>query len=109
MAKHRTITLTPAAPRSLAAYKGFTLRPYQQDLIDRSRTALRAKQSSLVVLHTDGGKTAVIAELARLAGITGNQVSVICHRREIALQLAAAIRHHSGKPPELVIAVRKAN
>ncbi len=96
-------------PSSLAAFKGFTLRPYQQELIDRTRAALKAKQALLLVVPTGGGKTPMIAELVRLAGIAGHQVVVACHRREIALQIAAAITNHTGNPPELVTAGSKPN
>jgi len=43
------------------------------------------------------GKTPMIAELVRLAGIAGHLVVAICHRREIALQLAEAITYHTGE------------
>lgn len=90
-----------------AAGVGFTLRPYQQELIDRCVVALRARQSPLAVLPTGGGKTALIAELVHLSRVTGRRVVVICHRREIAHQIAAAIAHHTGHQPELAIAGSK--
>ncbi|MEI6830109.1 MAG: DEAD/DEAH box helicase family protein [Synechococcaceae cyanobacterium ELA445] len=85
----------------------FTLRPYQQDLIAQSCRVLKAKQSPLVVLPTGGGKTALIAEMVRLNRATGRRSTVICHRREIAFQIAGAIQHHTGQAPELVTAGRK--
>jgi superfamily II DNA or RNA helicase len=90
-----------------AAGVGFTLRPYQQELIDRCVAALKEKQSPLVVLPTGGGKTALVAEMARLSRVTGRRVVVICHRREIAHQIAAAIAHHTGHQPELATAGSK--
>ncbi len=90
-----------------AAGVGFTLRPYQQELIDRCVAALKEKQSPLVVLPTGGGKTALIAEMVRLSRVTGRRVAVICHRREIAHQIAAAITRHTGHQPELAIAGSK--
>jgi DNA repair protein RadD len=86
---------------------GFTLRPYQADLIARSCAALKARQAPLVVLPTGGGKTALIAEVVRLNRSTGRRCVVICHRREILQQIAAAITHHTGEAPQLVEAGSK--
>ncbi|NQV11047.1 MAG: DEAD/DEAH box helicase [Cyanobacteria bacterium] len=83
---------------------GFTLRPYQQTLIEQTCAALKARQSPLVVLPTGAGKTAMIAELVRLNRSTGRQSTVICHRREIALQIASAVTRHTGEAPEMVTA-----
>jgi superfamily II DNA or RNA helicase len=85
----------------------FTLRPYQRELIDQACAALRAKHAPLVVLPTGGGKTPLIAELVRLNRATGRRATVICHRREIALQIASAIQHHTGEPPALASAGAK--
>jgi superfamily II DNA or RNA helicase len=81
---------------------GFVLRPYQAELIARARAALKERQAPLVVLPTGGGKTALIAEIVRLNRTTGRQTVVICHRREILQQIAAAITHHTGEAPQLV-------
>ncbi|MEA5443337.1 DEAD/DEAH box helicase [Cyanobium gracile] len=80
---------------------GFTLRPYQADLIARACAALKERQAPLVVLPTGGGKTALIAEIVRLNRSTGRQTVVICHRREILQQIAAAITRHTGEAPQL--------
>ncbi len=85
----------------------FTLRQYQQELIDQTCSALKAKRSPLVVLPTGGGKTALIAEMVRLNRSTGRRSTVICHRREILQQIAGAIQHHTGEAPELVTAGSK--
>ena len=82
----------------------FTLRQYQQELINRICASFRAKRAPLVVLPTGGGKTALIAEMVRVNQATGRRSMVICHRREIALQIAGAIQHHTGEAPELVTA-----
>jgi superfamily II DNA or RNA helicase len=82
----------------------FTLRPYQKGLVLRCSSALKQRQAPLAVLPTGGGKTALIAELVRLSRLTGRRVVVICHRREMALQIAAAIAHHTEAAPELVMA-----
>ncbi|KEF42128.1 MAG: hypothetical protein ER33_07820 [Cyanobium sp. CACIAM 14] len=82
---------------------GFALRSYQQDLVDRSCQALKVRQAPLVVVPTGGGKTALIAEMVRLNRSTDRQSIAICHRREIALQITAANKHHTGQAPELVL------
>jgi superfamily II DNA or RNA helicase len=86
---------------------GFTLRPYQADLIARASAVLEKRQAPLVVLPTGGGKTALIAEIVRLNRATGRRSVVICHRREILQQLAAAITRHTGEAPQLVEAGSK--
>ncbi|MCP9823906.1 DEAD/DEAH box helicase [Synechococcus sp. EJ6-Ellesmere] len=88
----------------MAGPAGFTLRPYQQALIEQACVALKAQRSPLIVLPTGGGKTALISDLVRLNRSTGRRSTVICHRREIALQLAAAIERHTGEVPEMVMA-----
>jgi superfamily II DNA or RNA helicase len=107
VAKHRTSKPTEAGESPAGGPSGFTLRPYQQKLIDQTCTALKAKRAPLVVLPTGGGKTALIAEMVRLNRSTGRRSTVICHRREIALQIAVAIEHHTGEAPKLVTAGSK--
>jgi superfamily II DNA or RNA helicase len=55
VAKHRTKPDGALAEPGGSA-KGFILRPYQQELIDKTGAALKAKRSPLVVLPTRGGK-----------------------------------------------------
>jgi superfamily II DNA or RNA helicase len=108
VAKHRTKPDGALAEPGGSA-KGFILRPYQQELIDKTGAALKARRSPLVVLPTGGGKTALIAEIVRLNRSTGRRSTVICHRREILQQIAGAIEHHTGEAPELVEAGSKPN
>jgi superfamily II DNA or RNA helicase len=108
VAKHRTKPDGALAEPGGSA-KGFILRPYQQELIDQTGAALKAKRSPLVVLPTGGGKTALIAEIVRLNRSTGRRSTVICHRREILQQVAGGIKHHTGEAPELVEAGSKPN
>ena len=109
MPKHRTTNPADALAKPGGRSKGFTLRPYQQELIDQTGAALKAKRSPLVVLPTGGGKTALIAEIVRLNRSTGRRSTVICHRRENLKQFAGAIEHHTGGAPELVTAGSKPN
>jgi len=109
VAKHRITKAADAPAEPGGRPKGFTLRPYQQELIDQTGAALKAKRSPLVVLPTGGGKTALIAEIVRLNRSTGRRSTVICHRREILQQVAGGIKHHTGEAPELVEAGSKPN
>ena len=109
MAKHRTTKPADALAEPEGRPKGFTLRLYQQELINHTGAALKSKRSPLVVLPTGGGKTALIAEIVRLNRSTGRRSTVICHRRENLKQFAGAIEHHTGGAPELVTAGSKPN
>jgi len=55
VAKHRTTKPADALAKPGGSTNGFTLRPYQQELIDQTGAALKAKRSPLVVLP-DGQK-----------------------------------------------------
>jgi len=50
VAKHRTTNPADALAEPEGRPKGFTLRPFQQELIDQTGAALKAKRSPLVVL-----------------------------------------------------------
>ena len=49
VSKHRTTNPADAPAELWGRPKGFTLRPYQQELIDQTGAALKAKRSPLVV------------------------------------------------------------
>jgi len=58
------------------------LRPYQSDLVDRTRAALRSSRRVLVQLATGGGKTVIFSDIIRRATARGGRVLVLAHRRE---------------------------
>lgn len=65
----------------------FTLRGYQELLIDRARGAIRGgARSPLLVLPTGGGKTAISAEIMGSAARKGRRSVFIVHRRELVIQ-----------------------
>lgn len=67
-------------------------RPYQLDILDRVRDALRSgRRRVMVVAPTGSGKTAMFAEIARSAAARRNRVLIIVHRREIMEQTLAAL------------------
>ncbi|PSJ40214.1 ATP-dependent helicase [Zobellella endophytica] len=68
----------------------FTLRPYQQEAVDRTLDYFRRHpEPGLLVLPTGAGKSLVIAELARLAR---GRVLVLAHVKELVEQNHAKYR-----------------
>lgn len=64
------------------------LRPYQQKLVDAARRSLASGNQRVLVQSPAGsGKTATMAEIARIATERGNNVLFIVHRREIVEQV----------------------
>lgn len=68
---------------------GLNLRPYQADLVDRARDALRAHGSVVVQLPTGGGKTALATAITRSVVERDLAAYFICHRKELIEQTAA--------------------
>lgn len=62
------------------------LRPYQQDLYNRLRAAMRSHDRVLGVLPTGGGKTRIFCQIAEAARASGHVVQVLVHRRELVEQ-----------------------
>lgn len=63
------------------------LRPYQDDLVTRTRGSFRAgKRRPLIVLPTGGGKTVCFSYIAHGAVTLGNRVWIIAHRAELIRQ-----------------------
>ncbi|WP_146617335.1 DEAD/DEAH box helicase family protein [Agrobacterium sp. MS2] len=63
------------------------LRPYQSDIIERTRKAIAQHGSVVLHMPTGGGKTRVAAEIV---STSEGPVWFICHRQEIERQAAAA-------------------
>lgn len=59
------------------------LRPYQQKMVDKAETALKAHGDTLAVAPTGGGKTLI---LSALAGKIGGRQCVLQHRDELTMQ-----------------------
>ena len=70
----------------------FALRPYQSDLIARTRDSLRRHVSVLVQLPTGGGKTAMGAYMTSGATARGKRTWFLCHRDFLIEQTLAAFR-----------------
>lgn len=71
-----------------------TLRPYQQDMIDRSRECLARSRSVLIVLQTGGGKTQIASFMAKSAYQKGKRVMFACHRDFLIEQTSKTFMDH---------------
>lgn len=66
------------------------LRPYQSDIIDQTRNALRSHHSVLIQAPTGSGKTALAAHMIARAAERGRRAWFVCHRDFLLTQTAAA-------------------
>jgi len=67
------------------------LRPYQSDIITRTRVALRTHRSVCIQLPTGGGKTVIFADIAARATDRDRRVLMLAHRKELIRQAAATL------------------
>ena len=73
--------------------KEVELRPYQQDLINRTRQQItQGKKSICVVLGCGGGKSVIQGMIAASATAKGNRVLFIVHRKELCEQITDTFR-----------------
>lgn len=69
------------------------LRPYQNNLISEIRDLfLKGHKSILLQSTTGSGKTAIAAEMIRLADNKGSSIWFICNRQELIHQTSAALK-----------------
>jgi superfamily II DNA or RNA helicase len=65
-----------------------SLRPYQRELLDKTRAALAAgKRAPCIVAPCGAGKSVIVAEIARCATAKRNRVLFLVHRRELCGQI----------------------
>jgi len=65
-----------------------TLRPYQSDIVDRVRNAyLHGYKAPCVVLPCGGGKSVIVAEIAKRTTAKHNHVLFLVHRKELVDQI----------------------
>ena len=77
------------------------LRPYQRELVDNIRTAInRGNQRVCAVLGCGGGKSVIIATIARASTDNGARVLFLVHRRELVEQIKRTM-HRQGVDPDL--------
>ena len=70
------------------------LRDYQDDLIDRTRVALRTNKRALMVAPTGAGKTAIAAQMLHTLTRKGKTGFFLCHRQEILDQSMEAFAQY---------------
>lgn len=64
------------------------LRPYQQELLEQVRAAYRqGYRSPCIVLPCGGGKSVIVAEMAKRTAAKGNRALFLVHRRELCDQI----------------------
>lgn len=64
------------------------LRPYQADLVEQVKTAWRqGYKAPCIVLGCGGGKSCIVAEIARRTTWGGKRVLFLVHRRELVTQI----------------------
>lgn len=65
------------------------LRPYQQDLVNKIRQAICSGSNRVcAVLGCGGGKSVIIATIAKAATDRGNRVLFLVHRKELTAQIS---------------------
>ena len=65
------------------------LRPYQQDLVNKIRQAICSGSNRVcAVLGCGGGKSVIIATIAKAATDKGNRVLFLVHRKELTAQIS---------------------
>ena len=67
------------------------LRPYQQDLIDRTRQALTRQKSVLLQAPTGSGKTAITVHMMGRAAERGLSSMFLVHQNELLRQTSSAL------------------
>ena len=66
------------------------LRPYQNELVEEVRRAWHeGKRAPCIVLGCGGGKSCIVAEIARRTTFNGKRVLFLVHRKELVDQIAA--------------------
>lgn len=68
-----------------------TLRPYQQQMIDETRAALRSHRSVLLQAPTGAGKTAITVMMMGTAAERGNKAMFLVHQNELLKQTSQAL------------------
>lgn len=69
------------------------LRPYQSDLLNKTREAYRnGARAPCIVLPCGGGKSVIVADVAKSATQKGNRVLFLVHRKELVDQIRNTFR-----------------
>ena len=69
------------------------LREYQKEIINNVKNAYRkGKNAPCIVLPCGGGKSVIVAEIAKKTTAKGNRVLFIVHRKELCDQIFRTFR-----------------
>ena len=83
------------------------LRPYQNDLVSKARSAFASgNKRVLIQLPTGGGKTVILSEICRTAASKNLRVLVMVHRKEILQQIVEKLTIF-GLSPSIIDASTK--
>lgn len=80
----------------------FDLFDYQEEAVGKAVDALQEGRTPCIVIPTGGGKTAIMAELARISLEQEVPVIAVAHRLEIVRQMQRSFSMHLGKQPQLI-------
>jgi DNA repair protein RadD len=70
--------------------KGFDVRPYQVEIVDRARAAIRSHKAILIQAATGSGKTAMATMITASAVLKRRRVWFVCHRDFLLDQTSGA-------------------
>lgn len=84
------------------------LRPYQQDVVDRTRLALRANPSVCLVLPCRSGKTVIAASMLHTTRSRGRRAWFLAHR-DFLLEQTSKTFDREGLPHAFIAAGRHAD
>lgn len=74
----------------------FTLRPYQEEIVEQVRDAYREDfNAPLLQSPTASGKTVIFAYITEKASEMGNRVIILVHRQELLSQISRALMEMS--------------
>ena len=88
------------------------LRPYQRDLLEQIHASI-AREPTVLVLPTGGGKTVIFCALAQRYAERSQRVCILVHRAELIAQVSATLRtmgvahgcispHYEAEPTHMV-------
>lgn len=92
-----------------------SLRPYQEKgVIDIREQFGKGRRAVLFVLPTGAGKTVTYAHIAEQAGVRGNRVLILEHRKELIRQASLAsgglgVHHQIIAPDNKVVEIRRSH
>ena len=79
-----------------------TLRPYQNDIVQAAREALRMHRMIVVVLATGGGKGVIMGHIAKLLNENKARTLLLSHRYEIHRQIVGHCVKQGTAPGQII-------